>query len=94
MGTYSAWKGSNGKGGTLIAGDGPPRFVDGTLMPDCELLLWKFDAATFEEASAIHHLRMGDGGYMAHGNPAPCPKCGAMYYPEGSGECWRCGKIR
>ena len=53
-------------------------------------LLFEFEAATSEEASAIYTLRMGWGAYRPMGEAAPCPDCGAWYYPEGSGECWRC----
>jgi hypothetical protein len=53
--------------------------------------LFEFNAATAEEAASINSLRMGRGPYIPVGDPRPCPKCGAWFYPEGSGECWRCG---
>src|SRR5689334_30513 len=62
---------------------------EGTLGPRA-VLLYSFEAATHEEAQAIHSLRMGWGPYRPEGEPKPCPTCGAFYYPEGSGECWRC----
>ena len=55
--------------------------------------LYEFEAATGEEASSIHNLRMGFGPYKPMGEPQPCPKCSAWFYPEGSGQCWRCGPI-
>lgn len=55
--------------------------------------LYEFEAATGEEASAIHNLRMGFGPYTPIGEPAPCPRCSAWFYPAGSGQCWRCGPI-
>ena len=55
--------------------------------------LYEIEAATGEEASAIHYLRMGFGPYKPAGEPEPCPKCGAWFYPQGSGQCWRCGQI-
>ena len=55
--------------------------------------LYEFEAATQEEAHSIHNLRMGWGPYKPMGDPKPCPKCSAWFYPEGSGQCWRCGKI-
>lgn len=55
--------------------------------------LYTFEAATGEEAAAIYSLRMGFGPHTPVGSPQPCPKCGAWFYPQGSGECWRCGKI-
>ncbi len=56
-------------------------------------LLWEIEAETLEEALAIYHLRMGFEPFVPAGSPESCPKCGAPFYPEGSGECWRCGKI-
>jgi hypothetical protein len=56
-------------------------------------LLWEIHVATLEEALAVYHLRMGFEPYVPEGNPQPCPKCGAVFYPEGSGQCWRCGRI-
>jgi hypothetical protein len=61
----------------------------GQLGEDAELL-YAFEAATHEEAQSIHHLRMGWAPYRPLGAPGECPSCGAIYYPEGSGECWRC----
>lgn len=55
--------------------------------------LYEFAAATAEEASSIHNLRMGFGPYKPMGEPAPCPRCAAWFYPQGSGQCWRCGPI-
>lgn len=48
------------------------------------------DLPTFEEALAVHHLRMGWGPFKPMGNAEPCPACGAFYYPEGTGACYRC----
>jgi len=64
----------------------------GLLSSDAELL-WEIEAHTQEEAAAIYNLRMGFEPYVPTGAPRPCPKCGAWFYPEGSGECWRCGRI-
>lgn len=63
------------------------------ILPTDAVLLWEVEADTWEEAQAIHHLRMGFGPYVPMGDSKPCPKCGTPYYPEGSGECWRCGKV-
>lgn len=57
-------------------------------------ILYEIEADTWEEAQAVHHVKMGWGPYLPGGNPAPCPNdCGSIYYPEGSGECPGCGKI-
>lgn len=55
--------------------------------------LWEIETDTLEEASAIYHLRMGFEPFVPCGSPEPCPKCSAIFYPEGSGECRSCGKI-
>lgn len=55
--------------------------------------LYSFVASTGEEARAIHSLRMGWGAYHPIGDPSPCPTCDAMFYPQGSCECWRCGRV-
>jgi len=52
-------------------------------------LLYRFEAATPEEASAIHALRQGWEPFRPMGEASPCPTCGAFLYPEGSAECWR-----
>jgi hypothetical protein len=57
------------------------------------VLLWEIDANTYEEMMAIHSLRCGFGPYNPMGEPENCPKCAAYFYPLGSGDCWRCGKI-
>ena len=56
--------------------------------------LYVVEADTWEEASSIHNLRMGFGPYTPEGSPEPCPKCNAWFYPQGSGQCWRCGPVR
>lgn len=63
------------------------------LLKDSAELLWQIEAATLEEALAIYHLRMGFEPYVPQGECQSCPKCTAVFYPEGSGQCWRCGKI-
>jgi hypothetical protein len=55
--------------------------------------LFDVAAATGEEAMSIFNLRMGWGPYNPMGKPENCPKCGGWFYPEGSGDCWQCGKI-
>lgn len=54
-------------------------------------MLWEFEAATSEEAMSVHFLRLGWAPYRPEGEPAPCPRCGSIYYPNGSAECWKCG---
>ena len=56
-------------------------------------LRYAFPASTYEEAAAIHNLRQGWAPYCPMGAAASCPKCDAKYYPQGSGDCWRCGHL-
>ena len=93
MAIYTAWSSKDGVKITLVTGDDRPRFPDNMPQPDCEVLLWRIEASTPEEASAILHLRLGWEPYKPKGDAVPCPKCGVKYYPKGSGECWRCGLI-
>ncbi len=64
----------------------------GLIGPDAKLL-YVIEADTWEEACAIHYLRAGFGPYKPEGPPNRCPNCGAWFYPEGSGQCWRCGRV-
>jgi hypothetical protein len=63
------------------------------LLSDQATLQYTITAQTGEEAMAIHYLRQGWAPYVPMGQAAPCPKCEAQYYPEGYGDCWRCGHI-
>jgi len=56
-------------------------------------LLYFIEADTWEEACAIHYLRAGFGPYKPVGAPEVCPNCGSWFYPEGSGQCWKCGPV-
>ncbi len=87
--TYTAW-GKNGSPNTFIAGGERPKFTNGTLMPDCDEMIFSIQAATWEEAMAIYNLRLGFDPYRPNGSSGNCPKCNAICYPEGSGECWKC----
>ena len=52
------------------------------------------EADTHEEAMAVHHIKMGWEPYKPMGEAALCPNgCGSYYYPDGSGECPKYGKI-
>ena len=57
-------------------------------------LLHRFEADTVEEANAVLHIKMGWEPYVPMGEPASCPKgCGGVYYPQGSGDCPKCGRL-
>jgi hypothetical protein len=89
--TYSVWalKGET-IGHTLVVGEGPLRFANGEADEECEERLYTFEAASSEEAMAIYYMRQGWAPYKPEGEATPCPICGAMFYPKGSGECWSC----
>jgi len=53
-------------------------------------LVHSVDLPTLEEAQAVHHLRMGWEPFKPMGKAEPCPTCGAFYYPEHTGKCYRC----
>jgi hypothetical protein len=55
-------------------------------------LLWEFEAATYEEAMSIHFVRLGWAPYRPNGESSQCPTCASLYYPDGSGQCWKCGR--
>jgi len=88
MRTYQAWKGNNGV--SLITPNHPQKDF---LCGEQALLLYEIEAATWEEAMAIHSLRQGNAPYRPEGTPERCPGCEALYYPLGSGQCWKCGAI-
>ena len=55
MAIFTAWVGDNLSTFTLVPGDGPPRHSDGSLVPDCEELLWRIEADTWEDAMTRYH---------------------------------------
>lgn len=70
---FTAWQSSDGSQITLIAGEGPPTFANGELQPDCDVMLWRIAAGSWEEAAAIRNLRLGWEPYVPSGKAAPCP---------------------
>ncbi len=88
---YTAWgRSDEDRPHILLGGEGPLRFANGETDPDCQKLFWRIEANSWEEAASIYNLRQVWGPYRPEGKPEPCPKCGAMFYPEGSGQCWQC----
>lgn len=54
---------------------------------------YELEAATWEEAMAVYHIRMGWEPYKPGCEPEMCPvhkSLDIVYYPEGSGQCWKC----
>lgn len=90
MATYEAWFNPSDHSYSCGTAERMAEWrTNGALGSDAQFL-YSFEAATPEEAYSIHNLRMGWGPYKPLGEPALCPVCGAWFYPEGSGECWKC----
>src|SRR5215213_6183254 len=69
------------------------QFAQGLKPSDAEPL-HTIEACYYEEAMQLHYDKMGWGKYNPLGEAKECPNnCGAMFYPEGSGECPNCGNI-
>lgn len=84
---FEAW--SNDESVTLISKDHPQK---SKLVGDYAELLYIIEAATWEEACAVRNLRQGWSPYQPIGQHDLCPQCSAIYWPEGSAQCWRCGE--
>ena len=94
MRVYTVWKIDNELGAPqLVFGEDIPRNANGTPWSKSNELLYRFEAASNDEAMAIFSLRCGHQPYQP-GPPAPCHKCGSVIYPESFGDCWRCGEAK
>lgn len=90
--TYRAYREAPGITALYSAESEAEARAKGLLKADAEFL-WSIQAGTPEEAAAIYHLRMGFEPFVPVRPPAPCPGCSAWFHPDGSGVCWRCGRI-
>jgi hypothetical protein len=91
---FEGWSENEGLSITLTTAESAAeQRASGAIAADAQFL-HRFEADTWEEAGAVHAIKMGWGGYQAPGEAAPCPHCGRPYYPEGSGECPNCGPVR
>jgi GNAT superfamily N-acetyltransferase len=90
---YECWFDPADSGLALLRAQDVQRNRDGGQLSDDAVMQYSFIAHSGEEAMAIHALRQGWAPYLPMGEAAPCPTCGSMYYPNGYGDCWRCGKI-
>ena len=89
--TYEAWQDPRDGSVTFgLATDLAAQRAKGLVSQEARLL-YRIDAPTHEEAMAIHHLRMGWEPYRPVGSAQDCSNCGALRYPDGSGQCWQCG---
>jgi hypothetical protein len=89
MRIFTVW-GQQGNAHTLVSGEAVPRLANGKPLPDCDELIWRIEAGNWEEAMAIYHLRQGWEPYQPALPAESCPKCNALFYPHGSGQCWQC----
>jgi len=87
---FTAWRSLDASQISLVPGEGPPRFANGELQPDCEVMLWRIEVGSYEEAMAVRNLRLGYEPYVPLGEASPCPNCGSLHYPESTGQCWNC----
>jgi hypothetical protein len=90
---YQCWADPADSGISLLRFQDVQHNRDYGQLSDQATMLYSFAAHTGEEAMAIHSLRQGWAPYLPMGKDAPCPTCGATYYPECYGDCWRCGHI-
>ena len=90
---FEAWQDENGT--TLSDVAGINQLKEKGLIESDAVLLHVIMADTSEEASAVHHIKMGWEPYKPEGEPELCPnRCGSYFYPKGSGECPKCGQVK
>ena len=85
---YECWK--DDEGIALFQADTSPDQISVILTHGAQLY-YRIYAATWEEAMAIHHLRLGYEPYKPMGKPKRCQKCQiGLIYLDGDSECWYC----
>jgi hypothetical protein len=67
---YTAW-GEDGVANTLVGGEGPPRAADGTVLPDCPELIWRIEAASWDDVMRQYHGLQGWEPYRPLHEEAP-----------------------
>lgn len=91
---YEAWSDETDRSITVATPDGIQELRSKGLLSEGAKLLHRIEADTYEEAMAVHNIKMGWNPYVPMGAAQECPRgCGAMFYPGGSGECPNCGRI-
>ncbi len=91
---FEAWADDAGGSITFAEADEIAVLQSRGLLAATARLIHRVHTETYEEAQAVHHVKMGWSPYKPLGLAADCPKGGgAQYYPAGSGECPNCGKI-
>lgn len=61
---FTAWRSLDGSQISLVPGEGPPRFSNGEPQSDCEVMIWRIEVGSYEEAMAIRNLRLGYEPYV------------------------------
>lgn len=56
---YTAWWSASSQSVTLVAGENQPRFANGVLQEPDNVLLYRIEAGSHNEAMAEHHRRQG-----------------------------------
>ena len=90
---FEAWEDPADSSLAVAPSDEIQRQVESGILSGGARKLFEFKASSHEEAMAIFNIRVGFGPYTPKGDSAPCPSCGASYWPKGSAECWQCGYI-
>jgi len=72
---HEAWRDPADGSVLLTTAEEAGRQREARLLSGATELAWHFEAATWEDANAIHSLRMGWEPYQPPGRPAPCPTC-------------------
>jgi len=89
---YVSLKSNGGGTITLMGADQVEDHVQRGILEDDDEKMWDIFAASLDEASAIHAMRMGWHPYNPMGDPQLCPRdCGSYHYPLGAGQCPLCG---
>ena len=91
---YEAWEDDEGCSIAFSTVESIKNQFAAGLLSEKAKLLHRVEADTWEEAMSLHYIQMGWSPYIPEGAPEECPnRCGAMFYPEGSGDCPNCGNI-
>ena len=92
--TYEAWDDEENLCMPFATAEGIAEDRSKGLISKNAKFVFRIEADTWEEAMAVRNIKMGWSPYIPEGKPRNCPRlCGSIFYPEGSGECPKCGKI-
>ena len=91
---FEAWSTAEGDEVTVVPAEEATALSGERPLGAAPTLLYEIQAESWEEAMAVHHVRMGWEPYKPLGKAKACPRgCGALYYPDGSGWCRNCGRV-